>query len=73
MYRFADVEVFMAAIPAHDMRILGDHGSRQVGEGFDPPVPSFTAPFSIRHDRLWCCKQTQLIMAAPLPPMVEIT
>ena len=44
----------MAAIPAHDMRILCDHGSRQVGEGFNPPLPSFTATFSIRHDRLSC-------------------
>jgi hypothetical protein len=43
----------LTAIPAHDMRILCDHGSRQVGEGFDPPVPSFTAPCSIRHDRRW--------------------
>lgn len=58
----------IAAIPAHDMRILCDHGGRWVGEGFEPPVPSCAATFSIRHDRRSCCKQTHLVIAAQLPP-----
>jgi hypothetical protein len=26
----------------------------QLGEGFDPPFPSFAEPFSMRQDRLSC-------------------
>src|SRR6266436_7628054 len=53
-----------SAIPADDLRVLCDHGSRQLYPRFDHPFPSFEATSTIRHARVSRCKQTHRAIEA---------
>jgi hypothetical protein len=54
----------LSAIPADDLRVLCDHGSRQLYPRFDHPFPSFEATSTIRHARVSRCKQTHRAIEA---------